>query len=231
MSHLEKPAPRTKESKTRESARVTRQVNGSEIVGHWAGHAERRERPSKPVRSLLTEPQGKRGANEKLVGEKRAVGFSSARRDSKELLELLVVVHLASLCGSFWFNGGRRPTYTALVAEIQNWHGPVITIDNDLTDELRFHEELAALHRCAVAHYVADAFRDELSQAADAIRRDWGRNCSRIMVTGLWVGEMGCVTEVYQALAKAATGPVSLSPYTVRQPECGRESTRQVNEV
>lgn len=130
-------------------------------------------------------------------------------------MELLVLVHPGSLCGSFAFNGGTEAELKALLAEVAAWQGTIVTIDNDLTDEIDGDRDVRRAYDRAEANYEADGWADDLAAAAAEIASDY-KQATRVVLTGAWVGESGCVTCVADNLRRLLKCPIEVSAAAAR---------------
>lgn len=131
-------------------------------------------------------------------------------------LNILVVVHPGSACGSTDFNYGSRETAEVcrqrLIREWNGWHGGVIVIDNALGDELPDYPEFkAALDELIVRARTHDlpAIRvpgedpaQERVIAAVIRKRRFPKDHTRFLVTGAWhyANDEGCVGSVYRTI-------------------------------
>ena len=132
-------------------------------------------------------------------------------------LELLVVVHPGSLCGSLWTSGlqGCQAITDRLLAEVRDWKGPRVAVYGDLEDELDEYREVGD-----VIYDIADVIDGDpdeagLAQATkDILKLHPAKTLRRVLVTGAWADPKdGCVTEVAKALRKLTPGlAVEISP-------------------
>lgn len=112
---------------------------------------------------------------------------------------VLVVVHPASLCGSFHSSRAfSREALDRLLAEISAWSGPAVAIMGDFSDELAKPEYApvrAVVDRCPVQVY-AEPFETDLARAAAAVGAMFPE-AAGFCVTGIWRDpEHGCVDSV-----------------------------------
>lgn len=149
-------------------------------------------------------------------------------------MEMLVVVHPGSACGSADFNLGRvdaRAARDALVSEIVAWSGPVVVVDGVLSDELQGQALGKAIEDAigraeAAGHPVLRVF------ACDGETEDWPAVVSaaldgmglprdiQAVVTGAWYfedGSSGCVNAVYD-LVTSRGGTAEVGWSAVRDP-------------
>ena len=128
--------------------------------------------------------------------------------------EVLVLVHPGSACGSADYNIGRDAADRARVdmTDLLNaWHGDIIVLDGDLSDELPRFPVFADAIRSAVrrarrAGYLAIREVANDPEQVEAIKRiasmhDLTR--SSVVVSGAWydpTDECGCVNSVIHAL-------------------------------
>jgi hypothetical protein len=129
-------------------------------------------------------------------------------------MELLVIVHPGSACGSADFNLGSnfagRAARELLAADIEVWNGAILVIDGSLSDELPRHPRLntailraldnARAHRSIAERRYGDSeippHQDETAAKFVADMKlmpaKW-----RIELTGAWADDdTGCVSDV-----------------------------------
>ena len=129
-------------------------------------------------------------------------------------MELLVIVHPGSACGSADFNLGSnfagRAARELLAADIEVWNGALLVIDGSLSDELPRHPRLntailralgtARAHRAIAERRYGDSkirpHQDETAKRfityMKLVPAEW-----HIELTGAWADEdTGCVSDV-----------------------------------
>jgi len=150
-------------------------------------------------------------------------------------VQLLIIVHPGSACGSADFNLGAdlgQAARAALADEISGWTGPVLVIDGALSDELEL-DPLgdvieAALSRAAAARTVSsrifacdDETEDWPAVVAKHLQDDRYPDDLHAVVTGAWYfedGSSGCVNAVCEVM-RARGSTAEVAPSALRDPE------------
>lgn len=122
-------------------------------------------------------------------------------------MKILIMVHPGSACGSAEFNIGRddaRAGRIALAEEMADWHGPVIVIDSDLSDELGGYPVYAGAIEACLDRNAPYAVRvgpheDPCRALTDPVVIDLMSRADAVIVTGLWRED--CVAAVVRNLA------------------------------
>lgn len=141
----------------------------------------------------------------------------TTKKEKIESNELMVLVHPGSLCGSYWFNGGTQEGLDALLAEVNEFDGQIVVIDNELKNEIESDNEVSEAYHRAEFFFSASGSERALRIAAGKIARGWKKcGVTKVIVTGAWVGEHGCASCVAERLSKLMNCPVEISPNAAR---------------
>jgi hypothetical protein len=148
---------------------------------------------------------------------------------------ILIVVHPGSACGSADFNLGKfqaRADREFLASDISNWHGGIVVVDGEFSDELPEYSQLNTAILSAVERAKSNGLLAIRIFACDNMTDHWPAKVGNevlahipretpLELTGAWYfsnNEAGCVNAVYDQAHALGFTRINIRDSAVKDP-------------